>query len=240
MSEKALVKKEGFVALAKDQERVKKVLQANLAGMTDASAFTLPRIKMPTSGAQVWTVPTAQGEETVKHVDCIILAHQPCRGYWPGEFRGNEPPRCSSPDGVTGYGDPGGSCRACPLAQWESAQDGRGQACKAMWRLFVLRQGAILPYLLTLAPTSIKPFQVYMTTLSFTATPYYRAISRISLEKARSANGIDYSKAAFRQVGELSDKDEARIEEYAEMIQPYLTTPVQAEEYANGDGAVDL
>ena len=108
MSETALVKKEEFVALAKDQERVKKVLQANLGNMTDASAFSLPRIKMPSSGAQVWSVPTAQGEETVRQLDCIILTHQPCRGYWPGDFRGNEPPACSSPDGVTVLGGPQG------------------------------------------------------------------------------------------------------------------------------------
>ena len=113
MTEQALVKKEQFVALGGDRERVRKVLEANLAGMTDASAFSLPRIRMPSRGAQSWELPTAQGEETLPQIDCIILAHQPCRGYWPGDFRGNEPPQCSSPDGVTGYGDPGGSCRSC-------------------------------------------------------------------------------------------------------------------------------
>lgn len=237
--ETALVKKEKFVALAGNRERVTKVLQANLASMPDASAFSLPRIRMPSSGSQAWAVPTAQGEESTDHIDCIILAHQPCRGYWPGEFRGNEPPRCSSPDGIVGYGDPGGECRSCPLAQWESAQNGRGQACKAMWRLFILREGAILPYLLTLPPTSLKAFQTYMTTLAFTATPYYLAITRVGLDKAQNAEGIAYSVATFQQVGELTEEDEARIEEYAELIGPYLTAPVAAEEYTGEDGGIE-
>lgn len=237
--EKALVKKEQFTALTSNRERVKKVIEANLGAVPDASAFSLPRIKTPSGGGQSWTLPTARGEETVPHIDCIILAHQPCRGYWPGEFKGGEPPQCSSPDGVTGFGDPGGSCRSCPMAQWESAQSGRGQACKAMWRLFVLRTGAILPYLLTLSPTSLKAFQTYMTTLAFTATPYYLAITRIGLDKAKNADGIDYSVATFRQVGELGEEDEARIEEYAGLIQPYLTTPVGAEEYVGEDGGIE-
>jgi hypothetical protein len=240
MSEQtALVKKDSFTALTKDRERVKKVIAANLGNVPDASAFSLPRIKTPSGGTQSWNIPTAQGEDNAKHLDCIILAHQPCRGYWPGEFKGGEPPQCSSPDGVTGFGDPGGSCRSCPYAQWESAASGRGQACKAMWRLFILREGAILPYLLTLSPTSLKPFQTYMTTLAFTATPYYLAITRIGLDKAKNADGIDYSVATFQQVGELGEEDEARIEEYAQLIEPYLTAPVGAEEYAGEDGGIE-
>lgn len=241
MSEQtALVKKDSFTALTKDRERVKKVIAANLGNVPDASAFSLPRIKTPSGGGQTWNIPTAQGEESAKRLDCIILAHQPCRGYWPGEFKGGEPPRCSSPDGATGFGDPGGSCRSCPYAQWESAANGRGQACKAMWRLFILREGAILPYTLTLSPTSIRPFTSYMTTLSLSGLPYFGVITRIGLEKAQNPDGITYAQATFQQVGELGEDDEGRVEEYSEMVEPYLSIPVQAEEYAGEGGAVDL
>lgn len=238
--EKALVRKEQFTALTKDRERVSKVIAANLANAPDASAFSLPRIKTPSGGAQNWSVPTAQGEDNVKHLDCIILAHQPCRGYWPGEFKGGEPPQCSSPDGVTGFGDPGGNCRSCPHAQWGSAANGRGQACKSMWRVFVLRKDAILPYCLTLPPTSIRPFTTYMTTLSLSGLPYFGVITRIGLEKAQNPDGITYGQATFQQVGELGEEDEARIEKYSEMLGPHLSIPVQAEDYADEDGELDL
>jgi hypothetical protein len=109
-----------------------------------------------------------------------------------------------------------------------------------MWRLFILREDAILPYTLTLSPTSIRPFTTYMTTLSLSGLPYFGVVTRIGLDKAKNADGIGYSVATFQQVGELDEDDEGRVEEYAEMIQPYLTTPVQAEEYAGDDGGVDL
>jgi hypothetical protein len=34
---------------------------------------------------------------------------------------------CSSPDGVTGIGKPGGSCARCPLAQWVESPTGKSQ-----------------------------------------------------------------------------------------------------------------
>jgi len=239
-SSTALVKTQEFVALAQNRERIEKVLKANLGSATDLSAAALQRIRMPAGGALAWTIPTAGGEESAPQLDCVIVAHQPCRAYWPGEFSGaSVPPECSSPDGVAGFGEPGGTCRTCPHAQWESADSGRGQACKAGWRLFILRPSAILPHALTLSPTSLRPFQAYMTSLTSAALPYYLAITRIALAKAHSAGGIAYSVATFQKVGEMDEADEGRIEQYAQMVAPFLASPVGAEDYAQEDGGIE-
>jgi hypothetical protein len=58
-------------------------------------------------------------------------------------------------------GKPGGDCHKCPLAQFGSAVDqkgqpGKGQACKSMRMLLFLRQDDMIPMIVNLPPTSLQ------------------------------------------------------------------------------------
>jgi hypothetical protein len=82
MADDKLAKATDFssVDLAKVQETME-----DIAGET-LSPFDLPRIKVPSSGATVWEVPSFEGTEAVKEIDCVILDIRKVRN-WHGRER---------------------------------------------------------------------------------------------------------------------------------------------------------
>ena len=71
----------------------------------------------------------------------------------------------------------GGACQACPLAKWDSAQDGgAGQACKQVKQLFMLRGESMLPEVVSLPPTSLKAARQSSVKLTTQGIPYYGAL----------------------------------------------------------------
>jgi hypothetical protein len=127
-------------------------------------------------------------------------------------------------DGEVGQGTPGGYCSKCPLAQFGSADNGKGQACKQMRQMFIVRENDILPLVITLPPTSIKPAKQYFMRLASKGIKYAHVVSRISLEKAKSADGITYSKAVFSLVKQLEPAVCTKIDAFTESIRPMLET----------------
>ena len=57
----------------------------------------------------------------------IPLAGGPFREYMPDRTKS---PACFSPNGVQGFGNPGGSCAACPLSKWGSKDPKTGRSQK--------------------------------------------------------------------------------------------------------------
>ncbi len=91
------------------------------------------------------------------------------------------------------------------MAQWGSAgTDSKGQACKQMKFLFLIRETDILPILLVLPPTSIRPVERYLIRLTSQMVPYYGVVSRFTLESAQSSAGITYSRVVPSMVGKLN------------------------------------
>jgi len=228
--ELATVDTKGFLVLTKDLDELKGIVAANL-GTGQVSPFELDQLKLPAGGGKSWDIPTLSGTQSEKTVDAIIVAWNDCRGYWPGEFGGSEPPVCSSNDSVTGYGEPGGVCRDCPLAEFGSS--GKGQACKEMRRLYLLMPGELFPIRLTLPPTSIKACSRFFLRLSSKMIPHWNIVARLGLEEKRNATNIPYSVVTFEAVAQLNDEEIARVEGYREMLKPLLATsaPVEGKEY---------
>lgn len=220
-------------------EKVQAVLQENI-GSDDAerpTAFDLPRIQIPAQGGTTWAIPTGLGDdETGPAFEAVIAAQQTCRAYWPGDFSGEEPPQCTSPDGITGYGEPGGSCGECPLAAFGSDSRGRGQACKKMRRLFLVRPGMVLPMVLTLPPSSLQNYRRYITKLSAAMMSFYGVVTRFELEATKNQDGIKYSEVTFSATRELSDTEEAAMKGYQQTIAPFTATPAAGADYAAGEG----
>lgn len=67
----------------------------------------------------------------------VIVRIADYRVLWQEVQEGKNAPTCASLDGETGYGDPGGACRACPMARY----DGPGVPyCKKRARVYIALQ----------------------------------------------------------------------------------------------------
>ena len=210
----ALALAEAFPILVKEPAEIKAIMDANLAG-GQMTAFDFDRVTIPPAGGRMWNVPTLDGGEASETEVIGIIGHwQDVRAYWPGEFAGGEPPSCSSEDARLGVGDPGGNCQACGLAAFGSDKDARGQACKQMRRLYIIRPGQLLPLVLTLPPSSLRAVRQFFVRLTSAQMPYWAVIAGVGLEAAANKQGIKYSKATFRVVRVLTDDEATRITAY--------------------------
>jgi len=220
-----------FKCLARPAHELATLIRENVGGTT-VSPFDLDRVKIPSGEAISWAVPGLRGEESVKEIQGIIISFKDTRGYWKGKFTGgNAPPQCISDDGQTGRGDPGGKCEVCPLAQFGSDDEERGQACKATRLLFLMREADIIPLVLALSPMSIGPSRKYFLRLTSGGYPYYSCVTGISLEPAKNKGGITYAKAVFRMIRLLTDEELQKVQAVGLALRDVFTkhTIVQAD-----------
>lgn len=207
------------------------VLRENLQG-EDIGAFDLERIKVPTGGSPFWEVPNADtGEvEAVKTFDGVIVAWKGTKTYWATAFGAGAgaPPDCHSDDGVTGIGTPGGACPTCPFNQFGSKPataenpDPKGKACRDQRLLFVLREGAMMPTLVSLPPSAIGAVKKYFLSLASRGVAYSAVVTRFSLIPDKSSGGIGYSLAQLSMVERLEPANAESVKQYAAAIAPSL------------------
>src|SRR5690606_27183725 len=214
-NEKALAKVEnfGFPVLGDD---LGEAMSEEMEGLS----IDFDRVKIPSGGGLAFEVPgdDPDNPDMVKELVGVIVDHHPVNAYWPEKYSGqNNPPACSSLDGKTGIGNPGGSCQSCPFNKWGSDPDGNGgKACKNMHRVYLLREGEMFPLMLTLPPTSIKPFSNYLAKRVIgRGRRSYGVITKITLKRETNKGGIAYSQAQFSVAGELSPEETAKAAEYA-------------------------
>jgi len=198
---------------------VQEAFAINIASGT-VSEFDLPRIKVM-SGAALWLIPSLEGDETTSKIDGVIVYSRDERVYYASKDAGNVPPDCSSVDAVTGIARPGinagGACALCPLAKWESAQDGAGQACKQVKQLFFLRGDSMFPEVVSLPPTSVKAARQFLVKLTTQGIPYYGALVAIELEKVQNAAGKPYGRALMKFLRRLTPDEQQRAVEFHQM-----------------------
>jgi hypothetical protein len=237
MATKEIVKKEvakpevalsPFVIFRTEIGDIREAIDANV-GDAGLSAGDFERIKVPAGGGIAWSVQGLDGEEMIKELSGIIIAWRDTRAYWSlsmEESDGSMPPDCYSMDARTGTGKPGGDCHKCPLAQFGSDPKGEGQACKLIRQLFLIREDNLLPEIVNLPPSSVKPARQYFLRLASKGVPCYSVITKLALEKTKNGQGIVYSKAALTSGGRLTPEQAARAKQYAAMIDPFLkSTP---------------
>jgi hypothetical protein len=234
----ALIERDNLPGLAADVADVIGALADNLGGeAVGVNDFT--RIRMPAGGGIAWEVPNLDGEADVQKVIRGVIVYQRTpRTYWATSFENSEggPPDCRSDDGVTGRGNPGGDCSTCPLAQFGSGR-GNTQACAQQRQIFVLREdGGAFPVILTLPPTSLKNARGYLVALAERGKKFRHVLTEIGLERATSNDGIGYSRATFRYVGDLSADAKAASDAYAREIGPLIVhVPADPRPSADGD-----
>ena len=226
MTKELAVKNEAeFPALAQDPKVLAEALAENLGGGA-ISPFDLDRIGIPSGGGLAWAVPALDGtEDAAKELVGIITHVQNARAYWHNPYGGGEgavPPDCVSDDAVNGVGDPGGLCAQCPYAAFGSDSRQRGQACKLIQRLFLLRPGASLPVVVNLPPGSLKGARKYLLRLVSNSKRASSVLTRLTLEKDKNADGIVYSKAVFAMVGSLDQPQADAASAYGKALAPYF------------------
>jgi hypothetical protein len=236
-----------LAALEGNLDSINEAIATNISG-GGISDFDLPRVKISGGASPRWIVPTLEGEETLARIDGVIVFSRDTRVYYKtafGKSSGKQPPDCSSSDGITGKGKPGGECSRCPLAEYGSAEEGTGQACKQVKQLFVLRGDLLLPEVVSLPPTSLKGARQFFLKLTTQGIPYYQALVGLELENAQNAAGIQYGKAALKFVRRLTPEESARAQQYHELCRTLAVrvptgldpeTREQSTEQAGGEG----
>lgn len=237
------------VALA-IQDPAQRIDMAEVSAELGADAASLgmalfTRVKMPSGGGRAFEIEDADSPdapEVSATIEGIVVAHHSVNAYWSKPMEdggGSDAPDCSSRDGLTGHGDNGTGdgerpCAACPLNEFGSASDG-GKACKNMKHLYVLRPADVLPLLVVLPPTSIKPWQVFMTkSILLKNRKVAGTLIRIGIEKAKSGGGIDYSRATFAYLGTVTDEQRAVLTKLGADLLPMVTEYVPAILVADG------
>lgn len=218
-------------------------MQINLEGER-LSEFDLDRIKVPAAGGTVWQVPTIDGVENQEAIEGVILAIQVRRGFWESPFGGGAagPPDCSSMDGITGVGTPGGECATCPMNEFGSAvrqdgKQGRGKRCSEKRLMLVLRAGDRLPIAISAPATSIKGIKQFLMRLP---VPMFQAVVSIGLEREKSGDGIHYSRIVLGYIGHIGSEQGKQLQAYAAKLKKTIVAqPMRREDDSQG-GAADL
>jgi hypothetical protein len=191
------------------QDEIRDLYQANLTSL-DLDPNLLPRDKCGAGGATDFRIQTPDGETNIKTLKGIIINVRKARLMFPEDGKlGKRPPVCTSKDGFTGIGVPGGSCPECRYAQFGSSVKGHGQACKQIYQLLILHPEEIIPHVLAVPPTSLKAAGQYFLMLLSRKIAYWSVVTRVQMERAQNQDGIDYAKMQFFVERYLNDEERA-------------------------------
>lgn len=196
-------------------------LNSELGGMD----ISFDRVSIPAAGGQAFEVPGELPGETdmVKEFSGVILFHHPMFTYYRERFSGgNNAPDCGSYDGITGTGNPGGVCANCPLNQFSSGENG-GKACKNKRRIYVLREGELIPILLVLPAGSMKEFSIYIKRLLAKGKKSNSVVTTFSLKKVTNASGIAYSQAQFAVDRFLTPDEMPFVQAMSDQVKSFAT-----------------
>ena len=221
-------------------------LEDEMSDLDPESGITCRKIKIPSGGGLAYEV---QGEEEtdveyMKEIKAVVVFTHRVNGFWAGAYGDddqNKAPVCSSIDGKTGVRIDSGeviSCETCPLNQFGSATDqkgepGKGKACKNMRRLYLMMDNDPNFYLLTVPPTSIKDVNKQLAKIMAGGTPYTGLVLKLTLEKTKNAAGVEYSKVVISKAGLLSTAVSAAAKEMRRQIkEQYQSMAITSEDYA--------
>lgn len=199
----------------------------DLAGLE----LTFDRIKIPAGGSTAFEIPDGDGDDTtmVKDITGVILLHHPAYAYYTEKYAGgSNPPDCGSFDGVTGVGNPGGSCSKCMYNQFGSG-DGQSKACKNRRMIYILMEGEIFPMVLSLPTGSLKEFTKYLKRQLSKGRKLNRIVTKISLKKATSGSGIAFSQAVFAFERVLRPEEKTAITAVTESVKAYAANLTSAD-----------
>ena len=210
-------------------EQAMGVLVNNLRG-DKLSERDLPRVTVPAQGNTIWTVPTTEGDKHYDEITGILVEYTSPRAYWskPLEPGNVVPPNCSSPDGIKGFGEPGGDCLGCPFDAFGTAlgEGQNGKACKEKKMIFLLQPDRTLPLVIQAPSTSLRSIRDYVVGLgNIDELPFHAVYTQLTLEKV-GAGPMAYGKIVAKNVGPVEREFIPQIEAYQTAFKKILGTHV--------------
>jgi len=167
---------------------------------------------VPTGGGTLWSIadPLTGQDIQVPEIIAVIEYYTITRALWPDEFSGKiRQPACYSKDGQRGIGDPGVNCYHCEFNRFGSK--GKGKACKEARDVYLLFGNSVMPVVLQVPPTSIKPFHDFLISLGTKGIKHYEALCSFKLVVDKNAEGIKYSKLSMSLVQPLNEKQKVNV-----------------------------
>ena len=216
---------------------LKEALEANLGGEAIDDSL-LSRIKCPSGGATIWSIPDVLGGEShVETFEGVIIHSRMSRAFWRDPYTGGgTPPDCYSNDMNIGIGDPGGECESCPMNEFGSDpnKETQAKACSESRLLFVLlpddQTGVeLMPTVLKVPPASLRNSKKFLLHLATkTRAKMWGVLTEFSLTKERNAKGMDYAEIHFKPKGVFDPKVTADFAKYRDDLLPMLDRAADA------------
>ena len=184
------------------------------------------RIKIPAGGGISYEVPgdDPSNPDSVKEFKAVILFHHPIHSYYMDKFTGgNNPPDCGSMDGKIGVDAMTGECKSCatcPYAKFGSGENG-GMACKQKRRVYLLREGEILPVILTIPTGSLKEFTKYVTRLLQKGKKTNSVVTKFTLKKVQNSTGITFSQVVCGVDRALTPEEQKNVLAMTEQVKAF-------------------
>lgn len=224
-TELAVIKPGGYVALNHPPNELLEPFVVNLGGDT-LSKFDLDKASVPSAGGTRWRVVQADGAtDDPATITGVIVGMSNARSYYESEYTGGgEAPLCSSFDGgLTGVGNPGGTCHDCPMNQFGTARNnGAGKACAEGKHLLLLTEDEVLPMLVTIPAVSLKAFRGYMSKLSGNRLAYYEVVTEFAIGTTKTGQRSDVVCAKASRVGVLNDEAKLAVATYRDALDGLL------------------
>lgn len=221
MNNEMMIKENGYLAATIN---LGDLFSEEMDGLTPS----FDSIRIPAGGGVSYEVPgdDPSSPDSVKEFKAVILYHHPIHSYYKEKFTGgSNPPDCSSMDGKFGIAGATGECKecgSCPLSKFGSGENG-GMACKQKRRVFLLREGEILPVVLTIPSGSLKEFTKYVTRLLQKGKKTSNVVTKFTLKKAQNSTGINYSQVVCSVDRVLSPEEQQNINAMCEQIKGFAS-----------------
>jgi hypothetical protein len=71
--------------------------------------------------------------------------------------------------------------------------------------LFMIQEGDVLPFVVALPPTSVKPAHQYFVRLASRAVPYFGVMTEVTLEQTKSNGGLNLQSNTTMYAGVIAD-----------------------------------
>ena len=227
-----------FLPIVQDPQHISNMITRNLGG-EPLSMADLDKAINPSGGKLKWEIPDIDGEsESISSIEGVIIHSHDNRAYYEKEYDGSgERPDCSSPDGIHGYGVMadacGGICADCPMDKFGSGKNG-SKACSDEKWVYILREGEMLPVVVSLTPTNKRALRTYGARLMNKKNrDLTQVVSKLTNSKATSKSGFPTAKVTITLVEILPEDEAKKMSDYAELMAPHIeaaNTPWQYDE----------
>jgi len=230
-----------YLVLTTGIDEVKDLMQETM-GDEGLAPHELDRAENPSGKSIKWGIPNIEGDlDMVNEIEGVILYHTFNRNLWEEEYGKGEAdarPICTSIDGVTGEGNPGGKCKMCPFAQFGSAKN-NSQACAKTKHIFILRENELLPLLVVLTPGSLKEAKKYFRRLFSHQIRPHQIITKLKLTGPhKSKSGFDHAIAELSLEGRLDEDTATKMQDYSIYLRPWLKKVKTEMSDVKGDSSV--